>query len=62
MKPAVRTDIGEEPLTIMGNEGTGIVEGLVEDGSIEKMFSVGDRGEYSVVIPTSYEGSHVGAQ
>ena len=47
MKPAVRTDIGEEPLTIMGNEGTGIVEGLMEDGSVEKVFSVGDRGTLS---------------
>jgi hypothetical protein len=50
VKPAVRTDIGEEPLTIMGNEGTGIVEGLEEDGNVETLFKVGDRGELRSLI------------
>ncbi|KAM0756121.1 NAD(P)-binding protein [Meredithblackwellia eburnea MCA 4105] len=42
-KPAVRKDIGPEPLSIMGNEGVGRVEGFEEDGEVEKVLKVGDR-------------------
>lgn len=47
-KPVVRKDIGEEPLSIMGNEGVGIVEGFLEDGKVEKVLKVGDRGAFLV--------------
>ncbi|KAK4699896.1 hypothetical protein P7C70_g6359, partial [Phenoliferia sp. Uapishka_3] len=44
-KPAVRKDIGgpAEGLSICGNEGTGVVEGFVEDGEVEKSLKIGDR-------------------
>lgn len=41
----MREDIGPEPLSIMGNEGTGIVEGIEEDGDVEKRFKIGDKGQ-----------------
>lgn len=44
VKPVVREDIGFEPLSIMGNEGVGTVEGFEEDGEVEKVLKVGDRG------------------
>lgn len=43
VKPVVREDIGFEPLSIMGNEGVGTVEGFEEDGEVEKVLKVGDR-------------------
>ncbi|GAA5851120.1 hypothetical protein JCM8547_004138 [Rhodosporidiobolus lusitaniae] len=42
-KPAVRKDIGDEPLSIMGNEGVATVEGFEEDGNVEKHLKVGQR-------------------
>ena len=43
-KPALRTDIGPEPLTIMGNEGVAVVEGFLDDGDAAGVLQLGDRG------------------
>lgn len=47
-KPAVRDDIGPEPVSIMGNEGVATVEGFEEDGNVEHKLKVGDRGAPTV--------------
>lgn len=48
-KPAVREDIGDQPLSIMGNEGVATVEGFEEDGTVEKYLRLGDKGECTAV-------------
>lgn len=43
-RPEIRNDIGPEPLSIMGNEGTGVIEGL-PDG--HNQFKIGDKGAFA---------------
>lgn len=43
-KPLVRTNISPEPLSIMGNEGCGIVRGF-NDGEEVGGLKIGDRGQ-----------------
>ncbi|GAA6062503.1 hypothetical protein JCM10212_006352 [Sporobolomyces blumeae] len=42
-KPKVREDLGDEPVSIMGNEGVATVEGFLEDGQVETKLKVGDK-------------------
>ncbi|KAM0787862.1 hypothetical protein ACM66B_003914 [Microbotryomycetes sp. NB124-2] len=42
-KPAVRDDIGPEPVTIMGNEAVAQIVGISEDGQVENQFKLGDK-------------------
>ena len=44
-KPRVRDDLGAPRLSIMGNEGTAVVEGFSPDGQVEHLFNIGDRGQ-----------------
>ena len=41
----MREDLGDEPVSIMGNEGVATVEGFLEDGTVENKLKVGDKGK-----------------
>jgi trans-2-enoyl-CoA reductase len=56
-KPQPRDDIGPGQLSIMGNEGTGTVEGFEEDGQVEHKFKIGDRGEFLSILLAAQSSS-----
>lgn len=37
------------PIVIMGNEAYGIVKGFEEDGEVENVLKIGDRGKSSIL-------------